>query len=171
METRLAELYQALQKLITHHRQLLEAVRAEREALAQADLLAIQKSTYEKESIVESIRLAEASRVQITSAIEVLMGQPEGALKLSVIVRDSQRYDQKISNDLQASYQALIHLIDRISEQNLQNKELIERSLDHVRQMKDNVLVEGAPKVTTYSAQGTKRVPNASGARLISKEA
>lgn len=171
METRLAELYQALQKLITHHRQLLDAVRAEREALAQADLLSIQKSTYEKEAIVESIRLAEAIRTQVTAAIESFLGQTEGSLKLAVIVKESQRYDQRLSNDLQASYQTLIHLIDRITEQNQQNKELIERSLDHVRQMRDNVLVEGAPKVTTYSPQGTKRIPNASGARLISKEA
>lgn len=171
METRLAELYQALQKLITHHRQLLEAVRAEREALAQAELLSIQKSTYEKEAIVESIRLAEATRAQIAASIEAILGQPEGSMKLGVMIKEAQRYDQKLSNDLQASYQTLVHLIDRITEQNQQNKELIERSLDHVRQMRDNVLVEGAPKVTTYSAQGTKRIPNASGARLISKEA
>ncbi len=171
MEKYLTEIHQSLQALIGLHRQLLETVRREREALTQADLSGIQEATFAKEALIEQIRNVDAARTRSLAELALSLKRPMRELTLTNIVISVQTMFPKHADQLRSSYNALQVLTDRISEQNGYNRELIERSLEHVHNMKQNVLGESVPASSTYSAQGQKVNRGASGARLISQEA
>lgn len=160
----------SLQKLIGLHRQLLEACRAEREALVQADLRQIQESTLAKQGLIDSIRHAESQRIDAVSQLSMLWKKPVRELSLPNLIIAVQGQDPKGAEQLRSVFNALTILIQRITEQNDDNRQLVERSLAHVNDMKRNVLGEAVPKSDTYTPQG-QRSGVTGGARLISHEA
>jgi flagellar biosynthesis/type III secretory pathway chaperone len=170
MEKPVNQILGSLTKLIELHRQLLSVCAMEREALVQADLKAIQDATYSKQTVVDAIKSVESLRVKQVSALAVLLKKPAADLSLSVLVAGIQATQPKAAEQLRAAYTALTLLIERITEQNTHNRHLVERSLEHVNEMKKNVLGESTPKASTYTAQG-QRQSGPGGARLISKEA
>jgi flagellar biosynthesis/type III secretory pathway chaperone len=163
-------LHEALQKLIGLHRQLLDSVRLEREALTAASLKDIQDATFAKQALIEAIRQAETERLRATGELAIAWKRPVKDLTLGEIVIAVQGRDAKTAETLRSSLNALNLLIKRIREQNDDNRGLVERSLEHVHQMKRNVLGEAVPNTGTYTQQGQKN-PATGGARLISKEA
>lgn len=169
MERPLSEIHQALQKLIGLHRQLMENVRLEREALTQADLKAIHDCTAAKQALIESIRQAEAQRLRAMGELAKLWGKTLGELSLGAIVIHLQDKDLEAAEKFRSVLNTLTVLIQRISEQNDSNRALLEASLVHVHTMKKNILGESVPKSNVYNPQGQKS-GGASGARLISKE-
>lgn len=169
MEKELKDLHQNLQRLVGLHRQLLETIRLEREALVQASLKDIQESTYAKEAIIEGVRTCEIDRMKIVGELALILKKPARDLTLPNIVIAVQGVKPKEAEQLRSAYNALTVLIQRITEQNQSNRDLVEKSLEHVHNMKRNVLGEQTPKAGTYSSHGQK-VNSAQGARLISKE-
>ncbi|MGK5082221.1 flagellar protein FlgN [Bdellovibrionota bacterium FG-1] len=163
------QIRESLQKLIGLHRQLLEACRLEREALVQADLNGIEETTQEKQALVEAIRAAEVERLNHVATLAMAWKRPLRELSLSNLILAVQATAPKMSDQLRSNLNALTVLLDRIQEQNDDNRRLVERSLVHVNQMKKNVLGEAVPKSNTYTAHG-QRQATTSGARLISKE-
>jgi hypothetical protein len=153
------QIYQALQRLIGLHRQLLDNVRLERKALVDADLKAIQEATVAKQALIEGIHQAEAARQKLVPAIT-----------LSALIMEIQGSDLKLSEQFRTAQNALTILIQRITEQNDDNRALVEKSLRHVNEMKKNVLGESVPKSNTYNQQGQKS-GTARGARMLSREA
>lgn len=170
MENLLDPLLKSLQRLLGLHRQLLDCVRAEKEAFRDADLKAIQECTYNKEALVESIKGAEQERLKIMATVASAIKKPLKDLTLPHLIIETQAKHAKLADQLRTSYNALTIIIQRISEQNAYNRGLIEQSLAHLDSMKKNVLGEAAPRSGTYSAQGQK-VNGAGSSRLISKEA
>jgi flagellar biosynthesis/type III secretory pathway chaperone len=170
VENNISQIYQTLQKLIGYHRQLLDLVRLEREALTNADLKGIQDSTCAKEGVIEMIKQAESQRLSLTQVLSKEWKIPFVELTLSNIIIQVQGFDQKSAEMLRSSYNALLLLIKRTAEQNQDNRALIERSLEHVHAMKKNVLGEGSPRSDTYTQQGQRSNPSA-GSRLLSQEA
>jgi flagellar biosynthesis/type III secretory pathway chaperone len=164
------KLQESLQRLIGLHRQLLDCVRMERDALVAADLKAIQEATYAKQALIEGIRQAETERLRATGELAILWKRPVKDLTLSEVVIAIQARDPKAAEALRSSFNALTVMIKRIREQNDDNRGLVERSLEHVHEMKRNVLGEAQPNTGTYTQQGQKN-PATGGARLISKEA
>jgi flagellar biosynthesis/type III secretory pathway chaperone len=164
------KLQESLQRLLGLHRQLLDCVRMEREALTAASLKDIQEATYAKQALVEAINQAETDRLRATGELAILWKRPVKELTLGEIVVAIQGRDPKSAEALRSSLNALTLLIKRIREQNDDNRGLVERSLEHVHEMKRNVLGEAKPNTGTYTQQGQKN-PSTSGARLISKEA
>jgi flagellar biosynthesis/type III secretory pathway chaperone len=160
----------SLQKLIGLHRQLLEACRVEREALVQADLRQIQESALSKQGLIDSIRQAENQRIDAVTELARRWKRPVRELSLSNIIIAIQGNDPKGAEQLRSAFNALTVLIQRITEQNDDNRILVERSLTHVNDMKRNVLGEAVPKSDTYTPQG-QRSGVTGGARLISHEA
>lgn len=160
----------SLQKLIGLHRQLLEACRTEREALVLADLRKIEESTLGKQGLIDQIRQAEAQRIQAVGELAMLWKKPIRELSLPNIIIAIQGHDPKGAEQLRGNFNALTVLIQRITEQNEDNRGLVERSLAHVNDMKRNVLGEAVPKSDTYTPQG-QRSGVTGGARLISHEA
>jgi flagellar biosynthesis/type III secretory pathway chaperone len=167
--TPLQLIHSSLQKLIGLHRQLLEVCRSEREALTQADLKRIEETTLAKQGVVEEIRQAEGRRIQHVAELAMLWKKPIRELSLPSLIIAIQGQDPKAAEQLRSAYNALTVLIQRITEQNDDNKALVQRSLSNVNEMKRNVLGEAVPKSNTYTAQG-QRAGVTGGARLISKE-
>ena len=170
METPIEQIHSSLQKLIGHHRQLLEVVRIEHRALVDADLKAIQEVTLAKQGVIELIRQSETERMKILSQLAVLWKKPLRDLTLNAVAIAIQGHDPKMADQLRSAYNALTILVKRIAEQNDSNRVLVNKSLEHINQMKSNILGEAVPKASTYTQQGTKAGGRAN-SRLISKEA
>lgn len=159
-----------LQKLIGLHRQLHEVCRTERQALVDADTKVIQESIHAKELVIESIKQEEAKRIRISTEIALDLRRPLKDMTLSNLIMETEPTNPKLAEQLRSAMNALVILIDRAKKLNDSNKELIDRSLEHVHAMKKNVLGEAVPRSDTYGSQGQK-LPQTGGARLISKEA
>lgn len=172
MDQNFQALHACLQKLIGIHRQLLETVRQEHEAIMNAQHKDLQEAVYAKEALIEGIRQQELLRQAVVDKIATLLNRPIEEITLSIIVLEVQNKDAKFSELLRSSQTALKMLAERVIEQNNYNRDLIKRSLDHVHEMKRNVLGESKPKSQTYTAQGRKSLVGEQNgnARLISKE-
>jgi flagellar biosynthesis/type III secretory pathway chaperone len=166
----LTQVYQKLQKLVGLHRQLLEAVRTERESLVQADLNSIHSVTSIKQTLIESINQLESERVKSMGELAVFWKKPYRELTLPNIIIRIQGDDPKGAEQLRSVFNTLNVLIQRISEQNKDNRALIEKSLEHLGEMKKNILGESSPHSSTYTQQGYK-MNNSKVSRLLSKEA
>ena len=164
------KLYELLQKLIGIHRQLLDVVRLEREALVEAHLKDIQNITGIKQGLVEEVHRVESERLKIMGALAVAWSMSSKELTLQKVIIRIQGNDLKLADQFRAAFNALNILIQRISDQNNHNKKFLERSIEHVDQMKKNVLEESQSQANTYTQQG-QRSTSAGTSRLISKEA
>lgn len=165
-------LHACLQKLIGIHRQLLETVRQEHEAIANAQHKDLQECVYAKAALIEGVRQQELLRQGVVEKIAHQMKSPLEEVTLSSIILEVQNSDPKFSEILRSSQTALKLLAERVIEQNNYNRDLLKQSLDHVHEMKRNVLGEHKPKSQTYTAQGRKSMlgSESNNARLISKE-
>jgi hypothetical protein len=170
LDTGLTELYQNLQKLVGFHRQLLDVVRLERDALLNVDLKSVQETTLAKEGLIQLIHQAETERIKQVTLLAVQMKKPVKELTLSKLIIEVQGKDLKFAEQLRSVLNTLNLLTERIIDQNKENSRLAENALSHVDQMKKNVLGEATPKSDTYSAQG-KKTAVTSNPHFISKEA
>jgi hypothetical protein len=169
MEKELTEIHRILENLVGLHRQLVEVVRSEREALVSADLKAIQERTYAKEALIEQIRAQESARVRQVSALAILWRKPLRELTLPKLIIEVQGKDLALAEQFRTLFNTLSLLVQRIEQLNQDNRALVQKSLDHIEDMKRNVLGEASPKSNTYNPQG-QRAHNAGTSRLISKE-
>lgn len=170
MEQNIKFIYQALQRLTGLHRQLLDIVRQEREALTHANIKAIQDATLAKQGVIESIRQVESDRLRAAQALAREWNQAEQDVTLPKIIIAIQASDPKEAEQLRSLYNALKLLVQRITEQNADNQALVAKSIEHVEQMKRNILGSSVPKSDLYTQQGQKSA-GMGGARLFSKEA
>ena len=169
MESSLTQIYQTLQKLIGFHRQLLETVRMEHEALVQADIRKIEDAVFAKQALIEAIQRAEVERMKALSELAMAWKKPVSELTLNNIVIIIQGQDIKFAEQFRSSLNALNLLIKRVSEQNKGNSVLVDKSLENIHAMKKNVLGESAPRTDVYNQKGCRSTGQPS-SRLISKE-
>ena len=170
MEKQIDRVYRILQRMVGLHRQLLECVRTEREALVSADIKKIADVTGVKQALIETVRSAEAERLGATAALALQWRKPIRELTLNGIAIELQGREPQTAAQFRSVLNTLTILLQHIQTQNDDNSEFLKKSLEHVSQMKQNVLCEAVPKSNTYTAHG-QRAGNAGGARLISKEA
>lgn len=171
MDGELEKLYHTLQKLIGLHRQMLELVRQERQAIENADLHELRQAVLGKEMVVHSVRQLELERVRSVAAIAVALKISIEGFSLSNFIIQIQSKAPSVSEKFRSAQNALTILIERISVQNQENKGLVERSLEHVNDMKKNILGEAVPRASTYNPKGQKAGGSSPSPRLISKEA
>jgi hypothetical protein len=152
------------------HRQLYETCKLERQALVAADIKLITEQTHAKELVIETIKQAETERIRISTFIALDWKVPLKELTLGFIVKEVEPRDAETSEKFRSGLTALTVLIDRAKRLNEANRELVERSLEHVNVMKKNVLGEALPATDVYGNHGQK-LPNTAGARLLSTEA
>jgi len=170
LELNVGTLIQILNRLILQHEKLLEIVDLEKIALSSADLAQVQKLTYEKESLIELIRLTESDRINIISQIEHIFVMAPGSLKVSDLIGKLKGSLDVEAVLLETAFDKIINLIALLSERNQYNKKFIEKSLNLINQMRGNVLKESGVRSETYTQTGQKKT-GGSGTRLISKEA
>lgn len=169
MESALTELHQNLQKLLALHRQLLDLLRRERDALVGADAAAIEDRAAEKQGILDQIALYDHERRRLIAGIGGAARVAADQLTLSRVAIIAQGVQVKMGEQFRSVQQALSHIIGRVEEQGAYNRELVERSLETLAQMKRNIIGASEPAAGTYSANG-QRSQQAPGARLISRE-
>ena len=169
MERSLKNIYQCLQNLVGLHRQLLEAVRLEKDALISANLKTIQDITFRKETLIASIHAEESERKRHVAALSAEWREPMRDLTLSRIIERVQGGDLKSADLFRSVLTTLSLLVQRITDQNGENSRMVEKSLEHVANMKANVLGEAARGSDTYAKSGKKQ-GSASKSRLVSKE-
>lgn len=169
MERAVIQIQQSLQKLIGLHRQLLDTVRLEHEALANADLKSVQESTFAKQGLIENIKAAESERMKAVAELSTVWKKNPAELTLSAVIIEVQGRDQKMAEQLRSSLNALTILVKRVTDQNEYNRLLVDRSLENIHQMKKNVLGEAVPRNDVYTSQGRKAT-GAGGSRLLSTE-
>lgn len=166
-------IYESLQKLVGFHRRLLDIVRAERDALIQADIKIVEEITLTKQALIESVRQEDARRLTRVAELAECgpwTGKPLEEITLTAIILAIQGEDLRTADQLRSVQTALGILARRVSDQNRENQALVEKTLGHIQRMKRNILGESAAKPGTYTQQGTRSSPP-TGARLISREA
>jgi hypothetical protein len=165
-------LHQSLQELIGLHRQLLEVVKLENEALVQADSKALFDVTASKEALIHWISQAEQYRQSIVYKMSESNEISKPGESLRAIILSYQSKNPEISKQLQTDLNALLVLVERIKTQNGYNEKLIGHSIKHVDAMRKNIFGEAQVESKTYNKAGQKNQPQAgsSGPRIISKE-
>lgn len=164
------ELLNTLQKLLSRHiglhRQLLDLVRLENEAIVQMNLKDIQEITFSKEATINAIQNCEIERKATSEKL--------GSSSLDGMIMDLQNAGNTVlSEQFRTAYNTLKILIEHIAEQNEQNKGLVEHSLVHISNMKKNILGVSDAQNTTYTSQGQTQSSQGDGARprMIAQEA
>ncbi len=170
MKKVLDQFFQILENLVGLHRQLLDLIRIEKEALISADLKKVQEITNAKEVLLSSIQSTEIERQKLVSEFSIIMKIPRKELTLSRLIIQIQADYKKHADRFRSALNALSFLIRRITDQNKENSVLVKESISHIEQMKENVLQENSKKSEIYSNKGNKINPSRD-SRLISKEA
>ena len=103
-QTPISQIYQVLQKLLGLHRQLLETVRMEREALTSADLKGIQEAAYAKEALIETIRQQESIRLRALGELSSQWNRPLKDLSLPNLIIAVQASDPKFADPAKGDF-------------------------------------------------------------------
>lgn len=151
-ESKSARFFQkVLLELIRLHRLLGDAVREEREALVSADVKAIESHLQRKQEWINRIRQVEFDRKKRA-----------GDLSWPEIVQSA--------GELLPAWNQLKTLVQEVLDQNNSNGRLLEKSIEHVQQMKKNILGKTIPKSAMYSQQGQKIAGHPLSPRFLSTE-
>jgi flagellar biosynthesis/type III secretory pathway chaperone len=169
LDTPLDRVYQMLQKLVGFHGQLLENVRHEKEALVAVDLKRLEEVTAQKENLVQSIRESENERRKAMEHLGLLWKIPGDQMTVQELILRVQGVNLKQADQFRSIAQTLQILIQHVQTLNAQNQSLVQSSLAHVHQMKNNILGEHQPKEQCYTPQAGVRSSHRE-PRLISKE-
>jgi flagellar biosynthesis/type III secretory pathway chaperone len=169
-EKPVSKIHNSLQKLVGMHRQLLDVVRAEKDALIEANLRGVQEATSAKQALIENIKNEETARQTHVLELAMILKRPISSLTLLEIAVAVQGEDPKSAEQLRSTFNALTILIKRVTDANQSNSELVNRSLFHIREMKKNVLGDATEKSNTYTQQGTRSAA-AGASRLIERKA
>lgn len=170
MNSKLRELAQNLQKQLGLHRELLENLRREHQALLNAEMREIQEITYAKEIVLATLGQVERDRVAIMEKLvdgRLIKELPQSVTQVVLAVQGEHVNDAAA---LRSTCQALRVLIERITKVNQENSQLAHSALKHLEQMKTNVLGEAQRKAETYTDRGSKQTGNARESRLLSAE-
>jgi len=171
LEKSLESLYQIIQKLIGLHRQLLDVIRSEKQALLDMEIKEVQDCTYAKEGILSGIHTAELERQKRVAEIALYSKKPATQVTLQTIIHDVQGTNLTLADQFRSAFNALTMLTERIKESNLENSRIIDQALEHIHRMKTNVLGEAQPMSNTYGQKAQKVSVAQTSARILSEEA
>jgi flagellar biosynthesis/type III secretory pathway chaperone len=166
------KLHQSLQELIGLHRQLHDVVRAENDAITNADVKGTYDAAAAKEALVHWIHQAEMSRQAVVYTLCKEEGVESDNPSLRELVLYYQGRDNETAQKLQVDLNSLVVLVERIKKQNELNGKLVEASLRHIQNMKKNIFGETTHQARTYNQHGQKNPATTAehGPRFISKE-
>ena len=160
MEKQLERLKNELVCLVELNQQLLKAVQDEKNHLIQANLQLIQRSIEIKQELTEKVKYTESRRLKTVSELAVIFQVEPQELTLARIIMILETRGAHLVEDYKSLYEKLRALIDEIRLQDLNNGELIKKSLEHIHEMKRNILGESNQKAVVYNAQGQRSLVN-----------
>ncbi len=155
-----------LKQQVHLHKELLDVVRKEKEALVSANTDAIKELTFVKEAMVFEIQNVENNRKKWLQSFREEFSLQEDSLSLERVV---EIIGQSYREELFRLKTSILTLANRIKGLSKENQLLTEHALSEANHMKQNAL--GISSINqTYSSNG-KVEDNGKNARLISKEA
>ena len=166
------KLHVALQELIGFHRQMYEVVKAENEAITNADMKATYDAASAKEALIHWIHQSEMSRQAVVYTLSQEEKLESSSPTLKELILHFQASQPNLANRLQVDLTTLVVLVERIKKQNDLNGKLVASSLKHIHNMKKNIFGETTHQARTYNATGQRNQASTSehGPRLVSKE-
>lgn len=159
-----------LKNQIGAHKQLLEIVRSEHEALIRLDLEHVQEAIFGKEALIGVIFKFERERLVIMQDITKALGVAADEMTLSQLAERVQKNYSPLSEEISQILSTLKTLVQQISVQNGRNRSLVASALKHVREMKQNMIGSLGAMSQTYGRNGKKSETGAE-PRLLSSEA
>lgn len=150
LDSLLGSLLSVLRKEIEVYGELAQAVALEGDVLRKPSLESLHESNARKETCILKTRLLEEVRAKAVGRIACALGVDESGLKLQAILPHAQG---SLGRDLGDCHRELRSLVDRIQEENLRNRNLLDASLLGVRTSRhflENLLGGGS----TYRGSG-----------------
>lgn len=157
-------LIETLQQIVRVYRELLTAVRSEKEILIAARLDDLNENNRVKETIINKIRALEDARIRYTQDLTGSLGL-QGAPSVTDI---SIRIGGAEGERLQSVFQTLELLMKRVKDLNGENEILVKSALNNINGAM-RALKDALNEKVTYEKKGDYRDPSASG-RLVSKQ-
>ena len=150
LDSLLGSLLSVLRKEIEVYGELAQAIALEGDVLRKPSLESLHESNARKETCILKTRLLEEVRAKAVGRIACALGVDESGLKLQTILPHAQG---SLGRDLGDCHRELRSLVDRIQEENLRNRNLLDSSLLGVRTSRhflENLLGGGS----TYRGSG-----------------
>jgi len=159
LDSLLGSLLSVLRKEIEVYGELAQAIALEGDVLRKPSLESLHESNARKETCILKTRLLEEVRAKTVGRIACALGVDGRGLKLQALFPHAQG---SLGRDLRDCHRELRVLVDRIQEENLRNRNLLDASLAGVRsgaQFIGNLLGGGA----TYLDSGALKHNGLSG--------
>ncbi len=176
IEQEVQSLIKLIQRLVGTYRQLMDGVRLERDAIANADIKHLNEVVLNKEGVIETIRSIERERVASVNKIYLISGLrkrnlegQEQHLTFNEIIELVQGFNLPLSETLRQLHQTMQVLVGRVRDLNDYNQKLVAKSLEHIERMKRNTFGEASAGRETYTPKGQRQNPG-SVPRFVSKE-
>lgn len=167
-ENKKAKIEAIFNNLVDLHKELIDLAKIEYLNLVEADLKALDEVSLKKELIIGEILKKEDERKAILKAVCGFKNKEKITLK--ALIEKASKTDVQFSKRLRIIHKTLLLLVEQIQSQNKKNHELIESSLNHIQEMKSNILNECSKQTSTYNKKATKD-NKTRGARFLSQEA
>ncbi len=163
----LEELQNNLKHQLSLYRQLVDLLREEKEHLIGARLKEIREATYSKEAIFDEIHREEFRRQRWVrqAAAFLSIGEKEITLELVAGKIWPEHFESLIS-----LRNAMLHMVKKAREMNLDNKLLVEQALLDTQEMKRNILGLSSEQPQVYGPKGAMGTnPRDTSARFLNK--
>ncbi len=130
LDSLLGSLLSVLRKEIEVYGEMAQAIALEGDVLRKPSLESLHESNARKETCILKTRLLEEVRTKTVARIASALGIDERGLRLQAILPHAQGV---LGRDLRDCHRELRLLVDRIQEENLRNRNLLDASLAGVR--------------------------------------
>jgi flagellar biosynthesis/type III secretory pathway chaperone len=151
VEFLLRDLRDLLGQQVDHLKTLEQVLERQKEALVQRDIPAIVDSIEAQEECLKSVQRMEEVRAELMSRISSAMGFGPGGVTLREL---TESLDPDVGRELRSTGQTMRDTLENIGRVNRENRNLVEHSLEFVREMLTSISCTG-PDRETYESSGT----------------
>lgn len=163
----LEELQNNLKHQLSLYRQLVEVLREEKEHLIAVRFKEIRESTYSKEAIFDEVHREEQRRQRWAQRAAQFLGVDEKEVTMELVASKiwPEHFESLIS-----LRNAILHLVKKAREMNLDNKRLVETALLDAQELKRNILGLSSEQPQLYGPKGSMgNNPRDQSARFLNK--
>jgi flagellar biosynthesis/type III secretory pathway chaperone len=148
----LEELRNNLNHQLALYRQLIDVLRDEREHLIAVRFKEIREATYSKEAIFDEVHREEFRRLRWVRQAAAFLGVAEKEVTMELVaekIGGPEQFESLIS-----LRNAILHMVKKAKEMNLDNKRLVESALKDAQELKRNILGLSSEQPQVYGPKG-----------------
>jgi flagellar biosynthesis/type III secretory pathway chaperone len=165
----LEELQKNLKHQLTLYRQLVDVLRDEKEHLVAVRFKEIRECTYSKEALFDELQREEHRRRRWVQQAAPVIGVPEKDVTMEMIA--SKFGGPELYEPLVSLKNALLVMVKKAREMNVENKRLVENALRDAQQLKRNILGLSSEQPQVYGPKGALGSnPRDQSARFLNKD-